>query len=195
MTKFSMSRQRFAEATAQAFVDQYCGGGERVMNSPVIIYNMSSGWFDTQSSLSPTFDCDVPVLKLEDGIFGDYEPENPDATYDAVLTFLADLGDDLWSEVVAKIQAARQEYMEEAGIDERDALNEYAATWRGTILEVIESTARQFGLEQAGENDTHRLYRLTDGTYATCEIDSVEGLQFDSSRHGFGGEVERFRDS
>ena len=97
-----MDRNEFAEVTAKAYARQYCTDNG-VMNNPVIVYDTETEMFSSQSGLTPTDDMEIIVLELEDGMFGEYDPNSQKNTYSTLLRFLADENDDLWQAVTNTI--------------------------------------------------------------------------------------------
>ena len=108
-------RSDFAATTAAAYVRQFHPDHEweRVMNEMVVTYDLDSGEFGMQSSLSPFQDDVVAAMDLEDGCFGDMGdvadwPE-------AIEAFLMDIASDsYWAEVLAAIDVATESTGEDA---------------------------------------------------------------------------------
>lgn len=101
------SRKQFAEITAQAYQDQYHWQEwrrSRVMNNPVIDYDINRRTFSSCSSLTPANDSEVRVLEIYDGMFGaDERPTKRD-----IYQYLTDsASDDLWRDVCNAITDAQ----------------------------------------------------------------------------------------
>ena len=100
-----ISRNEFAEETAQAYVDQFGIDRSPVMNNMVITYD-SNGDFGHGSSLSVA-DNKIVVLVLEDGMFGSEVEDTDNEMHESIYAYLTDEGnngsDELWSEVLSSI--------------------------------------------------------------------------------------------
>lgn len=100
-----MNRQQFAAIVANAYVNQFSTGGNRVMNQAIITWDGMQ--FSSQSSLTPMGDGEIWVMGLEEGIFGDVDADDADAAT-AIENFLTDsASDEGWQDVIAIIEQAQ----------------------------------------------------------------------------------------
>jgi hypothetical protein len=98
-----MNRKEFAQSVAGAYFGQYISDEEfgKVMNNPVIDYSLEDDRFCSCSSLTLKLDNEVRVLELEEGMFGEVDTE------ENLVSYLVD-NDELWNEVVEKIESAKE---------------------------------------------------------------------------------------
>lgn len=96
------SKTEFANVVGAAFAEQFCDGGHRVMNNPIIVYDYSDNSFGSQSSLTPLGDDEIIVLELEDGMFGEYDQADYNGTAWAVAGYFTEDCDNgrTWEDVL-----------------------------------------------------------------------------------------------
>lgn len=105
------NRKQFAEVIADAYANQY-HGGQRVMNQPQVMYDYETNKFSWQSTLTPNAGR-LPVVELEDGMFGPGVPAKQRNAKAAIKDFVAKYNDDLWNSVLDDIEEYREEYEDE----------------------------------------------------------------------------------
>lgn len=107
-----MNRKQLAETVAEAYLDQFVRD-ERVMNDVIIVYDVDTEQFSSQSSLTPLQDGEIQVDTLVDGGFGDWDIDDEYTADDAeadMVRWLAEENDDYWNSIVEAIETPVEEY-------------------------------------------------------------------------------------